>query len=67
MKIPRKEKGSKLNLRTVEGKNGTYLFFKDPAGSYHAFIEVETKAAIRDCGIKKKGTTRQLGKKLLAF
>ncbi|MFH1698787.1 MAG: hypothetical protein ABH882_06995 [Candidatus Omnitrophota bacterium] len=67
MAISKKTKGFKMKLKTFEGGIGTYLFMKDPAGSYHAFVEVDTKKAIRDCGIKKKGTTRQLAKHLLDF
>jgi len=67
MAISKKRKGFKMQLKTVDGSDGTYLFMKDPAGSYHAFIEVDTKKAIRDCGIAERGTTRQLGKQLLGF
>lgn len=67
MKISKKRMGFRLQMKSVEGQNGSYLFIKNPAGSYHAFIEVATKDAIRDCGIKERGTTRQLGKKLLGF
>ncbi len=67
MKIAKKERSSKLRLTTRDGKNGTYLFIKDPGGSYHAFLEVETKAALKDCGSTGDGTTRQRGKRLLRF
>ncbi len=52
---------------TIEGKNGKYLFLKTPNGSYHAFLEVAAKEAIRDCDAKGEGNTRMLCKKLLEF
>lgn len=67
MKISKKSIGFKLRLKTVDGGNGTYLFIKDPAGSYHAFIEVATKGALRDCGVKGKGNIRHLAGRLLGF
>jgi len=63
-----KRRGYGLGMQTRIGKSGkTYLFIKALKGSFHALVEVETKAALRDCGIKENDaeyTTRTMGKKL---
>ena len=71
MSLKHKRWGYGLKFQTIKGVNGdTYLFIKTPKGSYHAFVEVETKEALRECGINednKHYTTRQMAKKLLGF
>ena len=64
MKISKKRKGYGLQIVTMEGSKGKYLFFKTPNGSYHAFLEVAAKDAIRDCGATGRGNTRQLCKSI---
>lgn len=56
-----------LNLATRKGTNGDYLFMKDASGAYHTFVEIQTKPALRDCGGKVTGNTRQSAKALLGF
>ena len=67
MKVTKKRAGYGLQMKTVEGRNGKYLFLKTPNGSYHAFLEVAAKEAIRDCGATGEGNTRKLCKMLLEF
>ena len=69
-KMSKKRKGFGLKMATLQGKDGIqYLFFKTPKGSYHAFKEIATKVALRDCGTKdeKDENVRQMAKKLLGF
>ena len=57
-----------LTFKSAKGKKQTsYLFIKDPAGSYHAFMEVAALNALRDCGAKTAGNTRQTAKKFLGI
>jgi hypothetical protein len=69
MKISKKRKGFNLQVKTVEGKKGTYLFFKTPYGSYNTFLEVAAKDAAKDCGAIDTGgkNTRQLCKEICGF
>lgn len=67
MKITKKRKGFELKMATLKGKKGTYIFFKTANGAYHAFLVVATKDAIKDCGAKGHGNTRQLCKKTSGF
>lgn len=67
MKISKKRKGFNLQMKTVKGKEGTYLFFKSHDGAYHAFIEVAAKDAAKDCGAKGDKNTRQLCKEICEF
>lgn len=68
MAIKKKRKGYGLGIQTKTGKDGyKYLFMTTPSGSHHAFVEVETKEAIRQCGVIEDDshyTTRTMGKKL---
>lgn len=66
----KKRRGFGLQMATREGKDEIqYLFFKTPQGSYHAFKEIATKDALRECGAKdvKDKNTRQIAKKFLGF
>ena len=68
MKISKKRKGFNLQMKTVEGRNGTYLFFKTPDGAYHTFLEVAAKDAAKDCGaVNGNKNTRQLCKEVCGF
>ena len=68
-----KTKGFMLQLASRKGNDGyNYLFIKAPHGSYHAFVEVETKEALADCGAiskkrKKLYNTREIARKFLGF
>ena len=64
MKITKKLRGFGLGLKTIQGKNGTYLYFRTRKGGYHVFTEVEAKEAAKDCGTKAKGNTRQMCKEV---
>ena len=55
MTLKKKTKGPTLQMVTQTGTSGTYLFLKDPSGSYHALVEVNTKDALRDCGAEVGG------------
>jgi len=50
MKISKKRKGFGLEVKTIVGSKGTYLFFHERNGAYHTFLEVAAKDAARDCG-----------------
>lgn len=63
--IARKARGPKLGFLTRDGSKGTYVFIKTPEGAYHALLEVETKAALRDCGAKGSGNTREIARRFL--
>jgi hypothetical protein len=67
MKISKKKEGFNLEIKTLIGNNGTYLFFKTPNGSYHTFLEVAAKDAAKDCGAEGDGNTRQLCKEVCGF
>jgi hypothetical protein len=60
--MPTKEKrrGLGLEIRSFQGNDGSYIVFKTPKGSYHAFKEVEAKQAARQCGAAPAGNTRQM-------
>lgn len=70
MTISKKRFGVKLQIKTIEGESGTYIFMKTPGGSYHTFLEVEAKQAARDCGASEKRSgddrknTRQMCKEV---
>ena len=64
MKISKKRSGFGLEVKTVQGKNGTYLFFRAKNGSYHTFLEVAAKDAARDCGAKVEANTRTMCKEV---
>ncbi len=50
MGIKPKKSGSGLEIRTFKGKDGTYIVYRTPRGSFHVFIEVDAKNAAIDCG-----------------
>lgn len=64
MKIAKKRSGFGLEMKTIKGANGTYLFFRAKNGGYHTFLEVAAKDAARDCGAADDGkkNTRQMCK-----
>jgi len=66
-RIVKKRAGFELQIKTLKGKNGNYLYIKTPTGGYHAFLEVATKEAARDCGATGEGNTRQLCKQICGF
>jgi hypothetical protein len=41
-----------LEMRTFPGTKGNYLVFRTGDGAFHAFLEVQAKAAALDCGSK---------------
>jgi len=51
-------------IQTFQGESGrTYIVFRSfgiYGVNYHAFIEVDTAAAARDCGARGDGTATQL-------
>jgi len=63
MGIRKKRRGLALEVKTIKGKDGTYLFFR-LGNSYHTFVEVEAKAAARDCGATKEGNTQEMCKEV---
>jgi len=67
MKISKKRRGFNLQMKTVSGQKGAYLFLRTPYGSYHTFLEVAARDAARDCGAPNKGNTRQLCKRICSF
>lgn len=67
MKITKKRTGGNLQMKTVDGNKGKYLFLKTPQGSYHTFLEVADKDAAKDCGATTTGNTRQLCKEICGF
>ncbi len=64
MKISKKRSGFGLEVKTIQGRNGTYLFFRAKNGSYHTFLEVAAKDAAKDCGAEISGNTRQMCKEV---
>lgn len=64
MKISKKRKGFGLEVKTIEGGKGTYLFFRAKNGGYHTFLEVAAKDAARDCGATEGGNTRRMCKEV---
>jgi hypothetical protein len=64
MNISKKRRGDELKMKTIQGKNGTYLFFLGKDGDYHVFAEVEAKNAARDCGAKVEANTRTMCKEV---
>ena len=64
MEITKKRRGFGLEIKTVSGSKGTYLFFRAKNGSYHTFLEVAAKDAARDCGAGIEGNTRQMCKEV---
>ena len=64
MQISKKRTGFGLEVKTIQGKNGTYLFFRAKNGSYHTFLEVAAKDAARDCGAKVEANTRRMCKEV---
>jgi hypothetical protein len=53
MEISKKRTGFGLEVKTIQGTKGTYLFFLTKDGSYHTFLEVSAKDAARDCNAKE--------------
>ena len=70
MTIAKKRNGLGLQMKTIKGESGIYLFMKTPGGSYHVFLEVEAKQAAKDCGASVKRSaddnrnTRQMCKEI---
>ncbi|MBM4322263.1 MAG: hypothetical protein FJ115_01775 [Deltaproteobacteria bacterium] len=64
MALKRKKSGVGLDMRTFRGKEGRYLVFRTPAGSFHVFKEVEAKQAARDCGVIVEANTREMWKQV---
>lgn len=61
MAIKQKRLGFALDIRSFRGRDGnTYIVFRTPTGSYHAFMEVQAKEAARQCGASIEGNTRQM-------
>jgi hypothetical protein len=52
----------RLEARTFKGRTATYMVFRAPRGSFHAFVETEAKAAARDCGETGGNTRRMWGR-----
>ena len=64
MEISKKRGGLGLEVKTIRGGNGTYLFFRATNGSYLAFLVVAAKDAARDCGAEVRGNTRCMCKEV---
>jgi hypothetical protein len=64
MALKGKRSGVGLDMRTFRGKEGRYLVFRTPAGSFHVFKEVEAKEAARNCGAKFEANTREMWKQV---
>jgi len=62
--IKTKKSGFGLEVKTVQGRKGTYIFFRAKNGGYHTFLEVAAKEAARDCGAKLEANTRQMCKEI---
>lgn len=62
--IKTKKRGFGLELKTIRGRKGTYIFFRAKSGSYHTFLEVAAKEAARDCGAKEEHETRRMCKEV---
>ena len=62
-------KDLELNFKSEKSKNQTnYLFMKHlNSGGYSAFKQVAVLNALRDCGVKIDGNTRQTAKKFLGI
>lgn len=55
--IRSKRKGHGLEIKTIKGRSGrSYLVLKAPGAGFHVFVEVEAKAAAKDCGGKGRNT-----------
>ena len=39
----RKKSGYALEMKTIRGASGHYLFFRTKGGAYHTFVEVAAK------------------------
>ena len=64
MEISKKREGFGLDVKTIKGSKGTYLFFHEKDGAYHTFLEVAAKDAARDCGATTEGNTRRMCKEV---
>lgn len=61
MVVKGKRRGFEIDLKSFTGRDRrSYLVFRAPSGSYHAFVEVEAKEAARQCGATREGNTRQM-------
>lgn len=60
MAIPApKRRSYGLEIKTARGKTGiSYVVFKTYNGTFHAFMEVDAKAAANDCGGPRSGNTQ---------
>jgi len=67
MKLSKKRNDCSLQSVTRRGRNGNYLFFKTPYGSYNAYLEIAAKEAAKDCGARGRGNTRQLCREVCGF
>jgi len=55
-----KREGIGLGFKTFTGKSGkSYIVYRAPKGSYHAFVEVDAKEAAVDCGAPGGNTRAQ--------
>lgn len=67
-RVGKKRRGFSFRIVTREDREGIqYLYFKTPQGSYHAFQEIPTKNALRNCGAKEGKNTRQMAKEFLGI
>ncbi len=39
-----------IEIKTIKGRKGTYIWMRTPKGQYHAFREVTLFEAAKDCG-----------------
>ena len=61
MTTKQKRRGFGVEIKSFQGRDGrSYLVFRTPQGSYHAFVEVEAKQAARECGVKVEKNTRDM-------
>ena len=65
MATKEKKRGLGLDMKAfVANDRRTYLVFRTPVGSFHAFKEVQAKQAARECGAMIEKNTREMWKSI---
>ena len=58
--LKEKPAGRSLEIKAFVGQDGNhYLVLRTLDGSFHTFVEVESKQAARECGATEEQNTRQ--------
>jgi hypothetical protein len=56
--LKEKREGRSLEIKTFVGQDGNhYLVLRSLEGSFHTFVEVESKQAARECGATEEPNT----------